>query len=128
MSSNDDMQTLVKRHLMIVDSGLRQVGGAELEAMAAEMFAAQPLGARTMASPPALAQLLVLGSEGHALLATMFAAQQAPHLAIPTEISALTAEMFGRPSGLSGQLQSYMCLNILELPAPVCFGNPYRVC
>ena len=110
-----------------VDSGLRQVGGAELEAMAAEMFAAQPLGARTMASPPALAQLLVPGSEGHALLATMFATQQAPHLAIPTEISALTAEMFG-PSGLSGQLQSYICLNMLQLPAPVCFGNPYRVC
>ena len=80
------------------------VSRAEVEAMAAEMFAASPPPG--LVAAPTLEEMLVPGSEASALLATMFTSQQQPHLAYPTEVEALSAAMFGGSSGGHRRLQN----------------------
>jgi hypothetical protein len=75
------------------------VSRVEVEALAAQMFAAQPLSTRTLAAPPTLEEMLVTGSEAQALLSTMFVVEQPPQLVFPTEVEALAAEMFGGGKG-----------------------------
>jgi hypothetical protein len=70
-----------------------EVGRAELEALAAEMFAALPPDTeRTLVAPPTLDEMLVSGSEAEALLATMFTAQQQPHVTFPLEFHGIVGE------------------------------------
>ena len=73
--------------------------GTEVEALAAEMFAAQPAADRTLAIPPSIDEVLTPESEAQALLAAMFTTKQQPHLIFPTEIDTLTAEMFDSSMG-----------------------------
>jgi hypothetical protein len=84
-----------------------EVGRAELEAVAATMFAASPGG---FAAPPTLEEMLVGGTEAGALLATMFTREQQPHLAFPLDFEGLAPSKPGgqdeKGGGRRRQLQS----------------------
>jgi len=72
------------------------VANQELEAQSRSLFQAIPPADRSTAAPPTISEMLVGGTEGSALLSSMFVAQQEPHQIFPVsyqEVSAQEASM-----------------------------------
>lgn len=64
-----------------------QLSRQEAEALAAQMFAAQPAARRALQAPPTLEEMLVPDSEAQALLAELFVSQQPPHTTAVTSLA-----------------------------------------
>ena len=75
-----------------------EMGRPELEQFAREMF----VPTTTLTVPPTLEQMLVPGSEASELLASMFSAEQQPHLSFPTAITPLAGGTSSFPAAEGG--------------------------
>ena len=67
------------------------IDSSELQAQATAMFQATPEIHRVNPNPPTVDEMLVPGSEGSAILGSMFISQQQPHVIYPTSFAAGSA-------------------------------------
>ena len=79
--------TVTSQITQVVQSATIAMSRAEVEQRAAEMF----VPSSTLPTPPTLDQMLVPGTEAAELLASMFTAEQQPHLALPIAVQPLTS-------------------------------------
>ena len=63
------------------------IGRDEIEAVTSDKFTAMPVDERTMPTAPTLDEMLVSGTPANALLSSVFAEEQEPHVTFPVDAS-----------------------------------------
>jgi hypothetical protein len=99
------------------------VANEELEAQSRSLFDATPPVDRSSAAPPTIQEMLVGGTEGSALLSSMFVAQQQPHQIFPVsyqEVSAQEASMLmdSKQSTTTAGLSFIAVTVVAQAPTP----------